>query len=133
MSGGVPGGGGLGGAGGGGGGAGGSGNGLLGGNGSSRSECLVFVNSLEVCSKFVAHLKESLARDAAAAFGGRGNDEERVMSCLQELGATGALFARAASDCLEEVCMCMCVCIWDMGLLFPLLTTSVHLPCKVCS
>ncbi|CAM9416509.1 unnamed protein product [Sphacelaria rigidula] len=103
MSGGVPGGGGLGGAGGGGGGPGGSGKGLVGGNGSLRSECLVFVNSLEVCSKFVAHLKESLARDAAAAFGGRGNDEERVMSCLQELGSTGALFARAASDCLEEV------------------------------
>eukprot|EP00752_Nemacystus_decipiens_P010406 g9273.t1 len=51
-------------------------------------------------------------RDASAAFGGggdggggggAGHDAERVMSCLQGLGSTRALFSRAASDCLEEV------------------------------
>lgn len=102
MAGGVPGGGGLGGSAGGAGGAGGM-RGNNGWNGHSRSECLVYINTLEACGKFAAHLKEFLERDAAAAFGGAGHDEERVMSCLQGLGSTGALFARAASDCLEEV------------------------------
>lgn len=67
------------------------------------NECLVYVNTLEACSKFAVRLREFLERDASAAFGGAGHDAERVMSCLQGLGSTGALFGRAASDCLEEV------------------------------
>lgn len=80
-------------------------NGGVGGGGSNAmsNECLVFVNTLEACSKFAGRLRESLERDASAAFGRTGHDAERVMSCLQGLGSTGALFARAASDCLEEV------------------------------
>lgn len=67
------------------------------------NQCLVFINTLEACSGFVVRLRELLDRDASAAFGGVGHDAERVISCLQELGSTGALFSRAASDCLEEV------------------------------
>ncbi|CAN0423193.1 unnamed protein product, partial [Ectocarpus fasciculatus] len=85
-----------------GGGPGGAGGGI-GGNMNSN-ECLVYVNTLEACSTFVVRLREMLERDASAAFGGgAGHDAERVMSCLQGLGSTRALFTRAASDCLEEV------------------------------
>ncbi|CAB1096950.1 unnamed protein product [Ectocarpus sp. CCAP 1310/34] len=91
------------------GGAGGAGGGI-GGNMNSN-ECLVYVNTLEACSTFAVRLREMLERDASAAFGGgaggggggAGHDAERVMSCLQGLGSTRALFTRAASDCLEEV------------------------------
>lgn len=91
------------------GGAGGAGGGI-GGNMYSN-ECLVYVNTLEACSTFAVRLREMLERDASAAFGGgaggggggAGHDAERVMSCLQGLGSTRALFTRAASDCLEEV------------------------------
>lgn len=76
----------------------------------SNNECLFLINTLEASSKFAVRLKEMLERDALAAFGGGGgggggggHDVERVMSCLQGLGSTGTLFARAASDCLEEV------------------------------
>lgn len=113
--------------GGGGGAAGGSGGGVA---GMHNNECLVYVNTLEACSSFAVRLKEMLERDASAAFGvgrgggggvGAGHDAERVMSCLQELGATRALFSRAASDCLEEVsvllfwsveCVCVCSRVW---------------------
>lgn len=53
--------------------------------------------------RFCGHLREVLERDAKAAFGGRKHDEEKVMLCLHGLESTGAVFARAASDCLEEV------------------------------
>ncbi|CAN0125163.1 unnamed protein product, partial [Scytosiphon promiscuus] len=90
---------------------------MMGGSGPGRpdassmlnNECLVYVNTLEACASFAVRLKEMLERDASAAFGvgrgsgGAGHDAERVMSCLQELGSTRALFSRAASDCLEEV------------------------------
>lgn len=113
--GGIPGGGGMGGGAGGpgrpdqssaaGGGAGGGGGGI--GGGVNNNECLVYVNTLEACSSFAVRLREMLERDASAAFGrgggGAGHDAERVMSCLQGLGSTRALFSRAASDCLEEV------------------------------
>ena len=69
----------------------------------NSNQCLIFVNTLEACAGFVGRLRELLERDASAAFGGAGHDAERVVSCLQELGSTGALFSRAASDCLEEV------------------------------
>lgn len=83
--------------------AGGMGGGGRDGGGLMNNECLVFVNTLEACSRFAVRLRELLERDASAAFGGVGHDAERVMSCLQGLGSTRALFARAASDCLEEV------------------------------
>lgn len=90
---------------------GGAGRGGMGGGGMAN-ECLVYVNTLEACSSFAVRLREMLERDASAAFGGgaggggvgvAGHDAERVMSCLQGLGSTRALFSRAASDCLEEV------------------------------
>lgn len=89
-----------------GGGAGGGGGGM--GGSMNSNECLVYVNTLEACSSFAVRLREMLERDAHAAFGGgggdgAGHDAERVMSCLQGLGSTRALFSRAASDCLEEV------------------------------
>lgn len=94
-------------AGGGGAGGGGGGGGGMGG-GMNNNECLVYVNTLEACSSFAVRLREMLERDAHAAFGGgggggAGHDAERVMSCLQGLGSSRALFSRAASDCLEEV------------------------------
>lgn len=101
-------------AGGAGGGGGGAGGGGLGG-GVTNNECLVYVNTLEACSSFAVRLREMLERDASAAFGGGGeggaaHDAERVMSCLQGLGSTRALFSRAASDCLEEVRAASCAC-----------------------
>eukprot|EP00903_Cladosiphon_okamuranus_P008470 g8137.t1 len=87
---------------------GGAGGGAGGMGGGMNNECLVYVNTLEACSSFAVRLREMLERDAHAAFGGvggggAGHDTERVVSCLQGLGSTRALFSRAASDCLEEV------------------------------
>lgn len=88
---------------------GGGGGGGMGGSMNNSNECLVYVNTLEACSNFAVRLRDMLERDASAAFGGgggAGHDAERVMSCLQGLGSTRALFSRAASDCLEEVGAC---------------------------
>ena len=93
------------------------------GGGMNNNECLVYVNTLEACSSFAVRLREMLERDASAAFGGggggssggAGHDAERVMSCLQGLGSTKALFSRAASDCLEEVSLLVAVWFRRMG------------------